>query len=213
MVMTFDGIASGATTIARSSSAQRGASACSAIKRTKSGSVRNRCGFFICMAPSVGGFDINRRPARHMIGIAPCPDKPTRMNNIVSSRCDRAVTCRVETMLFVRRVFTDARPHSTIGLPQRTAGESMNIRAIQTRRREPRLTEPRALPHAECPIEQRFGSDDPVVQQQLMQQAAQGTREVGHTVFVADYNGLRVLAGSEVALESAAAALRRRFGT
>ncbi|HZP89076.1 MAG TPA: hypothetical protein VFB54_19865 [Burkholderiales bacterium] len=89
----------------------------------------------------------------------------------------------------------------------------MNIRAIQTRRREPRLTEPRALPHAECPIEQRFGSDDPVVQQQLMQQAAQGTREVGHTVFVADYNGLRVLAGSEVALESAAAALRRRFGT
>jgi hypothetical protein len=66
--------------------------------------------------------------------------------------------------------------------------------------------------HPEYPIEQAFGSDDPMTQQQLMQLASQSTPESDHTLLIADYNGLRVLARSETALHPVAEALRRRFG-
>ncbi len=65
--------------------------------------------------------------------------------------------------------------------------------------------------HPEYPIEQTFGSDDPVTQQQLMR-AARRTLETDSTLLVADYNGLRVLARSEAALDRVAESLRQRFG-
>jgi predicted membrane GTPase involved in stress response len=68
------------------------------------------------------------------------------------------------------------------------------------------------LTHPEYPIEQAFASDDPITQQQLMQQVSQSTAEADHTLFVADYNGLFVLGRSEAALNDVAEALRRRFG-
>jgi hypothetical protein len=88
----------------------------------------------------------------------------------------------------------------------------MNLKLVQAPRREPRFAEPPMPAHPEYPIEQAFGSDDPLVQQQLMQQASRGIPEPDHTLFVADYNGLRVLARSEAALNRVAEALRQRFG-
>ena len=87
----------------------------------------------------------------------------------------------------------------------------MNLKLLQAPRREPRFAEPRMPTHPEYPIEQAFGSDDPITQQQLMQQASRGTPEP-QTLLVADYNGLRVLARSEAALSRVAEVLRRRFG-
>jgi hypothetical protein len=66
--------------------------------------------------------------------------------------------------------------------------------------------------HPECPIEQTFRSDDPSVQQQLMQHAWQRTAAPEQALLVADYNGLRVLGHSERALNRVAKALRHRFG-
>ena len=88
----------------------------------------------------------------------------------------------------------------------------MNLRLLQAPRREPQFVAPRMPTHPEYPIELAFGSDDPMTQQQLMQQAARGTPEPDHTLLVADYNGLRVLARSEAALTGVTEMLRRRFG-
>ena len=66
--------------------------------------------------------------------------------------------------------------------------------------------------HPEYPIEQAFGSDDPMTQRELMREASRGTPEPNHALLMADYNGLRVLARSEAALHRLAEALRRRFG-
>ena len=89
----------------------------------------------------------------------------------------------------------------------------MNVKLLQALRREPRFAEPRMPPHPEYPIEQAFGSHDPMIQQQLMQQASRGTPEPDHTLFVADYNGLSVLARTEPALDRIAEVLRKRFGS
>jgi len=88
----------------------------------------------------------------------------------------------------------------------------MNVKLLQAHRREPRFATTRVPTHPEYPIEQVFGSDDRTTQQQLMQRASQGTPEPGQTLFVADYNGLRVLARSESALNSVAEVLLHRFG-
>lgn len=88
----------------------------------------------------------------------------------------------------------------------------MNVKLLQAPRPEPRLANPRAPTHPEYPIEQAFGSDDPLTQQQLMQQASRGSPEPSASLFVADYNGLRVLARSESALNRVAEALLRQFG-
>ena len=88
----------------------------------------------------------------------------------------------------------------------------MNLTLLQAPRRAPRFVEPRVPAHPEYPLEQAFGSDDPMTQQQLMQQVSRGTPEPDHTLLVADYNGLRVLARSEAALSRVADVLRRRFG-
>jgi hypothetical protein len=88
----------------------------------------------------------------------------------------------------------------------------MNLKLVQTPGSEPKFAEPSLSAYPEYPIEQAFGSDDPVAQQQLMQQASRGSPEPEHTLFVADYNGLRVLARSEAPLTRVAEALRQRFG-
>jgi len=88
----------------------------------------------------------------------------------------------------------------------------MNLKLLQAPRRQPRLAEPRMPMYPEYPIEQAFASDDPMTQQQLMQQASRGAPEPDHTRFVSEYNGLRVLARSEAALGRVAEELRRRFG-
>jgi hypothetical protein len=69
-----------------------------------------------------------------------------------------------------------------------------------------------SLIHAECPIERTLRSDHAETQGQLMQEPwSQGKRPDG-TLFVADYNGLRLLGRSEGALDAAAEPLQRRFG-
>lgn len=81
------------------------------------------------------------------------------------------------------------------------------------RTRQSRQTEHRdALLHPECPIEQTFRSDDPEVQRQLMYHAWQRAAAPQQVLFLADYNGLRVLAHSEAALNRVAENLRGRFG-
>ena len=69
-----------------------------------------------------------------------------------------------------------------------------------------------SLIHAECPIEQTFRSDDAETQGLLMEEPwSQGNRPDG-TLFVADYNGLRLLGRSEGALDAAVKPLLLRFG-
>ena len=69
-----------------------------------------------------------------------------------------------------------------------------------------------ALIHAECPIEQTLRSDDAETQALLIQEPwARENRPKG-TLFVADYDGLRLLGTSEGALDAAVEPLRRRFG-
>jgi len=68
------------------------------------------------------------------------------------------------------------------------------------------------LIHAEFPIEQKLRSADAETQSQLMEEPwSRGTRSEG-TLFVAGYNGLRLLGRSERALDGAVEPLRRRFG-
>lgn len=88
----------------------------------------------------------------------------------------------------------------------------MNLKLVHTRVREQTFGEPSLSAYPEYPIEQAFGSDDPVAQQQLMQQASRGSSEPDHTLFVADYNGLRVLARSEAPLTRVAETLRQLVG-
>ena len=68
----------------------------------------------------------------------------------------------------------------------------------------------RSLMHADCPIEQTVRSNDANTQSQLMQEP--WSRSLECTLFVADYNGLRLLGKSEGALDAAVEPLRRRFG-
>lgn len=89
----------------------------------------------------------------------------------------------------------------------------MNLNVIRAPRRGPRFANPPLPGHPEYPIEQAFSSDDPLTQQQLMQEPSRGTPESDHTLFVTDYNGLRVLARSESALNRVEEALVQRFGT
>jgi len=65
--------------------------------------------------------------------------------------------------------------------------------------------------HPEYPIAQAFRSDDPVVQEQLMQQAWYPTIEPEQALVLTDYNGLRALGRNQSALNRVADTLRRRF--
>ncbi len=67
--------------------------------------------------------------------------------------------------------------------------------------------------HPEYPIAQAFRSDDPAVQQELMQQAWVPLVEAERALIVADYNGLRTLGRTESALNHVADTLRHRFGS
>ena len=69
-----------------------------------------------------------------------------------------------------------------------------------------------SLIHPECPIEQTLRSDDAETQGQLMQRALVAKIRPEGTLFVADYNGLRLLGRSERALDAAVEPLQRRFG-
>jgi len=90
----------------------------------------------------------------------------------------------------------------------------MNVRLLHPPRHNSRFAEPQILTYAEYPIAQAFGSNDPTTQQQLMQQASRGSAHgPDHALFIADYNGLSVLARSEAQLNRAAEVLRRRFGS
>ena len=88
----------------------------------------------------------------------------------------------------------------------------MNVKPIAARRPRPTYAEAPMPTHPESPIAQAFRSDEPLVQQQLMQQASQPAVEPEQALFVTDYNGLRVLGRSEPALNRVASALRRRLG-
>jgi len=76
----------------------------------------------------------------------------------------------------------------------------------------PSFTPSRSLIHAECPIEQTLRSDDAETQSQLMQEPWSRENRPEGTLYVADYNGLRLLGRSEGALSAAVEPLRRRFG-
>jgi hypothetical protein len=68
------------------------------------------------------------------------------------------------------------------------------------------------LIHAECPIEQTLRSEDAEIQRLLMQEPWSRESRPEGTLFVADYDGLRLLGTSEGALDAAVEPLRRRFG-
>ena len=70
----------------------------------------------------------------------------------------------------------------------------------------------RSLIHADRPIEQTVRSNDADTQSQLMQEPWSRSNRLEGTLFVADYNGLRLLGKSEGALDAAVEPLRRRFG-
>ena len=69
----------------------------------------------------------------------------------------------------------------------------------------------RPLIHADRPIEQTVRSNDTNTQSQLMQEPWSRSN-LECTLFVAGYNGLRLLGKSEGALDAAVEPLRRRFG-
>jgi hypothetical protein len=70
----------------------------------------------------------------------------------------------------------------------------------------------RTLLHAEFPIEQTLRSEDTETQQLLMQEPWSRERRPEESLFVADYDGLRLLGVSEGALDTAVEPLRYRFG-
>jgi hypothetical protein len=87
----------------------------------------------------------------------------------------------------------------------------MNLTWLRKDRPSLRSARRHSLMHAECPIEQTFRSDDAETQAELMREPwSQGKRPDG-TLFVADYNGLRLLGRSEGALDAAVKPLQRRF--
>ena len=79
-------------------------------------------------------------------------------------------------------------------------------------RYRPSLSRGSSLIHAECPIEQTLRSDDAETQSQLMQEPWSRDYRPEGTLYVADYNGLRLLGRSEGALTAAVEPLLRRFG-
>jgi len=88
----------------------------------------------------------------------------------------------------------------------------MNLELL-TAGHAPRRAAPAASPtHPEYPIVQAFRSDDPVVLQQLLQQAAQALPSPEWVRLVADPRGLQVFGRSEGALERMAGQLQQRFG-
>ena len=88
----------------------------------------------------------------------------------------------------------------------------MNLSLLKTFGPSSTFARGHSLIHAECPIEQTLRSDDPTVQDKLMREPwARQSRPEG-TLYVADYNGLRLLGRSEAALDAAVEPLRRRFG-
>jgi len=68
------------------------------------------------------------------------------------------------------------------------------------------------LIHAEFPIEQTLRSEDAETQRLLMQEPWSRERGPEESLFVADYDGLRLLGVSEGALDTAVEPLRHRFG-
>src|SRR5437867_2412520 len=89
----------------------------------------------------------------------------------------------------------------------------MNVMVFNRPRVSRRAMPDNSLLHPECPIEQTFRSIDPDVQRQLMQCPWRRSTAPEQVLFVADYNGLRVLGHAEAALNRAANALRDRFGS
>lgn len=87
----------------------------------------------------------------------------------------------------------------------------MNQNLSNRRHRPSSLARRHALIHAEYPIEQALRSDDAGVQSLLMQEPWFRDARPEGTLFVADYNGLRLLGRSERALDAAVRPLRRRF--
>jgi len=75
-----------------------------------------------------------------------------------------------------------------------------------------RFVRERSLLYADRPIEQRVRSNDASIQSQLMQEPWSRSNRLECTLFVAAYNGLRLLGKSEGALDAAVEPLRRRFG-
>ena len=69
----------------------------------------------------------------------------------------------------------------------------------------------RSLIHADRPIEQTVRSNDADTQSQLMQEPWSRSNRLEGTLYVADYNGLRLLGKSEGALNAVVEPLRRRF--
>jgi hypothetical protein len=90
--------------------------------------------------------------------------------------------------------------------------ESMNLAHSKPSYLSPGFARGRSLIHVECPIEQTLHSEHPETQSQLMQQPWSRDARPDGTLFVADYNGLRLLGRSEGALHAAVEPLRRRFG-
>ena len=70
----------------------------------------------------------------------------------------------------------------------------------------------RSLIHPDCPIEQTLRGDDAEAQGQLIQEPWSQSNRSDGTLFVADYDGLRLLGRSEEALNSAVELLKGRFG-
>jgi len=88
----------------------------------------------------------------------------------------------------------------------------MHTNSAQVPHRTSTLSRGHALIHAEYPIEQTLRGHDAEIQSLLMQEAwSRDTRPEG-TLFVADYDGLRLLGRSEGALDAAVTPLRNRFG-
>ena len=88
----------------------------------------------------------------------------------------------------------------------------MNLSLLKTVRPSSTFARGHSLIHAECPIEQTLRSDDPTVQDKLMREPWSRRSRPEGTLYVADYNGLRLLGKSEAALDAAVEPLRRRFG-
>ncbi len=89
----------------------------------------------------------------------------------------------------------------------------MSASLLSTRRPHPERVPSENPIYPEYPIAQTFGSDDPATREQLMRQTWQDVADPESARFVADREGLRVLARSEGALKRVAGILRQRYGT
>jgi len=88
----------------------------------------------------------------------------------------------------------------------------MNAKLLAAPPAQSMHSEARMPIHSNYPIAQAFRSNDPVVQEQLMQHAWHATIEREQALVLSDYNGLRALGRNESALNRVAGTLRRRFG-